>query len=165
MGVEIAGLMDATKRLALVPAWAKIGEELSFVMPLEVDSVTIPLSLRARTSLRQPDRNVMLQIEFVPVIGKTEPLCRLDWRPFHNHNNRNRGPKEFRFVVMAGSHNHAFDLNWSAEAQRMIGKNLPVAMPLAHEMSFDGLLAVLAQSAKIQNASDIPPPSWEQGLI
>lgn len=90
MGDDLAGLMDAQKRLSFAAAWAVANEEMSFVVPLEIDGISIPLNLRGRTNLRQPDRDVMFQIEHVPPIGKAEPLARWDWRPFHSRGDRLR---------------------------------------------------------------------------
>jgi hypothetical protein len=165
MGVDLAEMMEANKRLALDAGWAVQNEELTFVVPLEIEGATIPLNLRGKTYLRQPDRNVMLQVEFVPDIGKTEPLSRFDWKPFHTHNNRNRGPAKWRFIPLNQTHVHAFNLNWLADDKKMIGKNLPVATPLEADPSFTEMLAILKQKFKILNASEIPPPPWERRLI
>lgn len=162
---DFPDLMAAGKLLTFTPTWYEAGEMLKFQVTLDIQGVTAPLQLRGRTRKESPNRDVMLQIEHLPVIGKAQPLGRIDWRPDHQHDNKGRGPVEYRYQLITSSHHHQFSLNWSSALKRMVGRNLPIAVPIP-EPSFNQLLVLACNEFMIADATAIPMPPWaNQGLV
>jgi hypothetical protein len=116
--------------------------------------------------MAQPDREVMLQLEWVASPGKIGPLDRLDWKPFHTHSNRNKGPEQYRMIPIVGSHHHQFELNWLAVEQRMRAGNLPIAVPISNDLgTVQDLFSLAEEQFKIKNLSKETLPSWQGELF
>ena len=168
---DLQKLHGDLKYLSGRPIWVeKDPRNLLLVSPLEIDEITYPgLQLRITTLKPEPDRDVTFQLEYHPPVGKAHHLVRLDWRPFHRHNNRNIGPTHLRLIEFGGTHIHPFDLNWSEQKQAMIKQNLPIALPVDPKEdpgTFEELLEFAAVLLKISDLmSMVPRPPWQQSFI
>ena len=107
----------------------------------------------------------MLQIERTGGPGSQRQLARIDWRPKAGHRNGAQGPKQLRFKFIAGTHVHAFSLNWNNTLQQIRGHNLPIAAaPETDPHNFAGLVALAAAEFKISDMSALSSPPWEPVL-
>lgn len=162
---------DVSKTPSLAQGWEENENGvLTLVVPLEIGGVTVSgLVLRGKTLAARPDQDVMFQIECLHGDRggrRDRALARIDWRPLHSHNNRGRGPEEWRFFEQIGTHHHAFGLNWLDDEQRMRSANLPIAVPLNPEPStYDELVAFVEETFRINNLGTLPPPQWTANLL
>lgn len=132
MAVELRSLVEAEKEIPGARSWiATARDYLSWISPLDIDGVTIEgIQVRVVVHEQLPNEAVRAQLEFRAPKGKTEPLVRIEWRPLSHHNNKGRGPKEWRFKPFRQTHVHRFDLNWHEEKQHLFSGNLPIAVPI-----------------------------------
>jgi hypothetical protein len=67
-------------------------------LSLDIDAETIQgLYLRITANRGFPDRGVTAQLEYQPTpFQLLNPLCRIDWRPLHDHTNPGDGPGKYR---------------------------------------------------------------------
>jgi hypothetical protein len=108
----------------------------------------------------------MFQLECNQDDRRDFAIDRIDWRPWHTHENKWRGPSEFRGVKITGTHRHSFDLNWFPSEARLLTSNLPIAVPLTDDIpDFAALLAFVAQEFRIADAGVIGVPPWERDLL
>ena len=147
--------------------WAVLPRDyLSWTRSLDIDDVTIAgLQIRVEAHNDHPDEFVRAQLEYQPPNGKREPLVRVEWRPLTQHNNKGKGPAEWRFKPFRSTHVHRFEMNWNEARGRMLSGNLPVAVPLQDIDSYDKFLDVCATELNIGNMSIIPVPPWNPRMI
>ena len=100
-----------------------------FTQTLSIQNSTIGgLILRAKASKGQIDRDIMFQLEYY-VSGKPRiHLWRVDFRPFHNHDNDPIGQSEFHYLSFTDTHSHDFFANYVDSKDSMLKQNLPIAV-------------------------------------
>ena len=114
----------------------------------------------------EPDRAVMIQLEYNPPKGKNERLIRIEWRPLTSHTNNNRAPEPYRLMIIHTSHIHRFEYNYYEAGNRMIRGNLPHAVPLEPDPAdFKELLEVGAKELKIADLSGVTTPPWQARMV
>jgi hypothetical protein len=168
MALDLSTLVESEKTLPFQPDWAERDSEgLVIVCPLEIAGVTIEgLQFHATAKKRLPDEMVTFQIEYHPPGELGGPLCRLEWRPLSNHNNKGRGPVEWQNRLIVGCHHHRFDLNLEYAEKELRQGNLPIAVPLASSPStFDGLLVLVKKEFRVNNIELVEVPPWEPTLV
>lgn len=160
-----ATFYSARKSLSGNPGWVKDGNNYQLVVALDDENgSTIEgarLRLKALEGLRESA--VTIQLELDQADRNDTAVCRIDWRPLHNHSNQNRGPtRELRCLLIEGSHIHAFEHNWLPDENRLLSSNLPIAAPLDPEPSgYQDLLKVASGSLNVLNLSvETAPPPW-----
>ncbi len=145
------------------------GSKLRLLVALEDQwGVTIEgLVLRGRAVKDLPDREVMLQLEFPHERERNDnAIERIDWKPLQPHNNKHRGPLEWRYQIQRGTHLHEFDLNWLEGEQRMRKSNLPIARPIIQPIqSVTSLLEFCEKQFNITGLTALPLPPWEETLL
>lgn len=105
MSEELRNLFFAEKMLSGELQWVDGHRDASqmLVCPLEIDGVTVEgLRLRASVLKFLPDQELCIQMEFHGRRQKFEPMCRFEWRPLSPHDNKGRGPAEFKFRKIRG---------------------------------------------------------------
>ncbi|MDR3413896.1 MAG: hypothetical protein P4L87_23530 [Formivibrio sp.] len=166
MAPDLPALIAQEKNLGFPVKWAKDGDCLVFLAPLEIDGITIQgLQLRGKTKAFYANRNITIQLQYQGILGKAEPIARICWKPFHTHNNKGKGPHGLRFVEQKGSHHHSFGDNWNTTTNQMFKPNLPIAVPLSPEpQGFFELLALVRKEFRIMDADAIEIPQWSEKL-
>jgi hypothetical protein len=165
---ELLTLFQSDKLIAVQPNWAeRDSDALTIVSPLQITDVVIEgLLFRATAKRRLPDEMVTFQLEYHPPGEVGGPLCRIEWRPLAGHNNKGRGPKEWRNHQIVGCHNHSFGLNQKYAAKEMAKGLLPIAVPLESSPSnFVALLALVKKEFRISNVEWVEVPPWEPTLV
>jgi hypothetical protein len=165
--VDLPALLSQDLHLPAPVKWVKDGDYLVCASPFDdASGITLQgLQLRGKTKAATPDRNVSFLIVHETLQLRPKPVARIDWKPFHEHNNKGNGPPELRFKVISGSHHHRFQENWDSVTATVIGKNLPVAVPIDPDPpDFSALLALLKKEFRILNAESIDVPPWEAAL-
>jgi hypothetical protein len=168
MSLDLTALFRAEKAIAIAPDWVGRGaEELSVVVPLLVDDVVVEgLQFRATARKHMPDEMITLQVEYHPQLSAGGPLCRIEWRPLNGHNNKGRGPKEWRHKNIVGCHHHSFDLNQRYAPNEMLKGLLPIALPLEESpANFNALLDFAKKEFGINNLEWLGVPPWEPILF
>jgi hypothetical protein len=168
MQLTVSELVAAEKTIPAPLRWAKSGERyLEVVSTLDVDGVTVQgLQLRILAWRQYPDEAVCIQLLYAWPRAKYRPIWRIEWRPFSGHNNRNKGPPEFRLREIKGSHQHTFRLNWREGEGVLRQGNLPIAVPINPDpTNFASLLAFSGNELRIRNMGTIPAPPWEGVLL
>ncbi len=164
MSSHLPSLFEAQKSFPIRPAWKERDRDsLVLVSPLDIDSVTINgLQFRATAVRTRPDESVTFQLEYFPVrrSPKGGPLARVEWRPLRPHNNKMAGPVEYRNVLQKGSHIHGFRLNWDHNNSIIHKGQLPLAIPLEPEPSYDEVLAFVGKAFRNSNIEWALPPPW-----
>ena len=120
---------------------------------------------RATAIATLPDEQVVFQLEYhgMRVPGGTGPLCRLEWNPKHGkaHNNKGRGPDQYRFIDTFGTHFHPFELNWCEQNGALLKDNLPIAIPVSeHIQGFRECVAFVGNLFRINNIHVVKTPEW-----
>lgn len=171
---QLAAFAAASKVLAYVPAeWAetpyKNSTRLDLLVSLLIDGVgPAGLALRCTAIKEQPDRDLTFQVEWQPPGRRRLLVERMDLWPLRPHGNKGFGPPELRFLDIAGSHLHSFDLNTDPDlglrAFQGWDLNLPVAVPLEEPRGYQQALALCRDRLKIDNADRLPQPPWEYRL-
>jgi hypothetical protein len=165
---DVRALVKAKKGLSGPLRWVPHDDQLRLVSTLDIEGITQEgFWLRGQCVRAIPDRRVMFQLEAALLRGRSRvPLMRVDWRPEHDHTNKNIGPETYRLMTLEGSHYHPFDTNWTLGTKRMLSDNLPLAEPLERDPSdFGSLLSRVGQLFKIQGMKEIPAPEWEPELF
>jgi hypothetical protein len=166
--MQLPEIVAADKQLSGVQSWiAKEPNQLSLVSALEVDGVTMEsVQLRMRALQDQPDRAVMVQLEYNPPKGRQERLIRIEWRPLSPHTNNNRAPEPYRLAIIRTSHIHPFEHNYYAPGHRMLRPNLPHAVPLEPDPSnFGELLEVASKEFRISDLNRVATPPWQARMV
>lgn len=155
---EIAG---SCKWIARDPKW------LSLTVSLDIDGVTTAgLSLRGAALLNHDDSAVSLQLQYQPVRGKAQHLIRAEWRPLKSHTNSNRGPNEWRFKTIMGSHVHKFADNYLENEKRMFAGSQKSAVPIPESVdSYEKFLEYGRIEFNITNIQRIPVPPWAPRIL
>ncbi len=157
---------DAPKTIPVSLDWDEINRSLVWLSPLDIDGVTIAgLQLRMTAKLHLPDESVMAQLEYHPPKGKPQQLVRAEWRPLSPHNNKNRGPEEWRMREFRRTHVHRFSDNWFEAEDRMRGNNLPIAIPIQDIDSYNKFLDICREELNIENMSIAPLPPWRPTML
>ena len=167
MPLTLAELFAAPKSLPAPVKWARNGDDLTFLSPLDLDGVTEQgLFLRGSAKLYRPDSFVVLQLEARrPGKRSGGQLERLCWRG-NGHTNPNKGPLEYRMLEIEGSHYHDFNLNINQSGDEMRAGNLRVAVPMLPEPDdFQELIDFCAGRLNIENLTLIDVPPWENSLL
>lgn len=153
--------MAATKTVSSSFAWNTERDDLEMIAYLDVDGATVQgAQLRCLAKVLYPDVDVMIQLEHED--GRLQQLARIDWKRPHSHNNQGRGPVEWHYREIDGSHHHRFDLNWFAAENRMLANNLPIAVPITNvPADYAALLEFAGRELRIDNLVDAPVPPWE----
>jgi hypothetical protein len=136
MNIDPPYVRSAIKQITGYPVWGPVRSgRQEFVLPLQIGGAIVPgLQLRGVAVVGVRDQAVTLQLEYPHDEDRTDnAIDRLDWRPLHTHHNGGRGPAEYRYLRIKGSHHHAFELNWLRTEGRMRHRNLPIAVPLTRE--------------------------------
>lgn len=162
---EIQYILDAPKSLSIAPNWAREegNEYLNIVSPLDVDGITLEgWRFRAKAHIPSPDMDVTFQIEalFPQMKSKFLPIVRFNWLPRSPHSNHGRGPSEWRYSSMAGSHIHPYYLNWQDGLP--LKDNLPIALPVSEILpNFQSALVFVEDAFRIYGVGKLPVPPWE----
>jgi hypothetical protein len=168
MSGDLRKFFEAEKELAISPDWVEQNSEVfTIVCPLQIDGVVIEgLQFRATARKTLPEELVTVQLEYYPALEPGGPFSRLEWKPLSGHNNKGRGPKEWRHRQIIGCHHHEFELNMKYAEKDLRRGVLPIALPLADSPSnFDGLLVRIKKEFRIVNVEWIEAPPWEPVLV
>jgi hypothetical protein len=168
MTLSIPEIFASTKTLSGRLDWVRLDVEwLSLVCPLEIDGVTLAgLQLRLKALRHFPDEAVSAQLEYRAPRGKHDPICRVEWRPLKSHNNKGKGPTEYRYREIRGSHLHSFELNWIYIVSGARVVRLKVAVPINPDpQTYEDLLVYMGKEFRISDADRLPKPTWEPRLI
>jgi hypothetical protein len=169
MSDELRDLFFAEKRLSGELQWVDGHREGTFVLvcPLEIEGVTMEgLRLRASALKFLPDEELCIQMEFHGRRQKFEPMCRFEWRPLSPHDNKGRGPAEFRFRKIRGSHTHPFEMNLAESMRSTRSRNLRIAIPVVPDpATFEDALEFAGKEFRINNMRSIPRPLWQARMI
>lgn len=166
--MSLPEILGAAKSLSGIHAWvAKEPNQLSLVSALEVDGVTMAsVQLRMRAILDEPDRAVMIQLEYNPPKGHNQRLLRIEWRPISHHTNTNKAPEPYRLMIIRTSHIHRFEHNYYEAGDRMVRGNLPHAVPLEPDPpTFSELLELAAKELKISDLHRVATPPWQARMV
>ena len=166
--MKLPEIVAAAKALSGTQAWiVKAPNQLSLVAALEVDGVTLAsVQLRMRALQDEPDRAVMLQMEYNPPKGRNERLLRIEWKPIGAHANTNKAPEPYRLLIIRTSHIHRFEHNYFAPDDRMLSGNLPHAMPIEPDPStFVELLDLAAKQFNVMDLKRIATPPWQPRMV
>ncbi len=160
---NIADLINADKELSFIPKWDSDDKDRHFEMlvPLTIDEVTIGgFSLRLRVSKEVLDRDAMAQIEYGTTRRTSEALWRMDWRPFHSHNNKGNGPTGLEWAEFDRvSHEHSFTDNFLPQTLVMRKWNLPRVRGIHPDpKSLSDFLDFSGKCFRIKNISSISLP-------
>ena len=169
MSDELRDPFFAEKRLSGELQWVDGHREGTFVLvcPLEIEGVTMEgLRLRASALKFLPDEELCIQMEFHGRRQKFEPMCRFEWRPLSPHDNKGRGPAEFRFRKIRGSHTHPFEMNLAESMRSTRSRNLRIAIPVVPDpATFEDALEFAGKEFRINNMRSIPRPLWQARMI
>jgi hypothetical protein len=166
--VKLPDIAGAEKQLSGVRVWiVREPNHLSLVSALETEGVTMAsVQLRIRAFQDEPDRAVMIQLEYNPPKGRNERLIRIEWRPLTSHTNTNKAPEPYRLMIIRTSHIHRFENNYFEAGNRMVRGNLPHAIPLEPDpSSFDELLEVASKEFRISDLNRVPTPPWQGRMV
>jgi hypothetical protein len=167
MAHTLPQLHAATKIISASVSWSSARSPwLTWVSPLDIDDVTV-LGLQVRVEAHADTANaaVRAQLEFRAPRGKPEPLCRVEWRPVRPHSNNARGPLEYRFKKISGTHVHKFELNWDETRGRLLSPNLPIAVPAQGVDSYEKFLDMCKSEFNVTNMAEVPLPPWQPRMI
>ena len=116
MALDLAQFFAASKMLTDPHAgWEtrEATDRLVWVGTLDVDYVTVEGALlRFDLPRSLEERDITIQLEHKAIASHTKHISRIDWRPIHEHDNKRRGPEEFRLRKISASHVHTFEHNW-----------------------------------------------------
>jgi hypothetical protein len=166
--VKLTEIVAASKQLSGTQSWLlREPNQLCLVSALEADGVTMEaVQLRMRALQDEPDRAVMIQLEYNPPRGRNERLIRVEWRPLTSHTNDNRAPEPYRLMIIRTSHMHRFEHNYNEAGDRMVRGNLPRAIPLEPDpANFGELLEVASKELKISDLSRVTVPPWQARMV
>ena len=166
--MKLSDIVGADKQLSGVQAWiVREPNQLSLVSAIETDGITMAsVQLRMRAFLDEPDRAVMIQLEYNPPKGRNERLIRIEWRPLAPHTNTNKAPEPYRLMIIRTSHVHRFENNSYEAGNRMVRGNLPHAIPLEPDPSnFGELLEVASKELKISDLNRVATPPWQARMV
>lgn len=163
-------LAESEKLIAGSPTWVPKdtkSDQLRLVASLRMGGrVFQGLELIGRVRLGIRNAYASFTLIYLPTDNRREAirLCRIDWRPLTAHSNDHPNTPPELIGDIAGSHHHAFGLNWS----QMNGAPLK-ALPIAEEItpdyqSFTELLDGLSDLFRITNAASLPSP-WPEDLF
>ena len=167
MLAELKTYVEAEKLIPSFHGWDVVRRDyLGWTSPLDIDGVTVAgLKVRAGAHELHPNEALVLQLEWQSPGGKTEQLVRVEWKPLGPHNNKGRGPPEHRFKPFRHTHVHRFAMNWSDVHQRLLARNLPIAVPIQDVDSFEEFLDIVAFETNIVNITKLPPPPWHRRML
>lgn len=164
MADTLHDLVNAEKLLASSVEWGPRGRRLEILIPLEIDEVIEEGFFFRGTALATlPDREMVFQLEYhgVKIPGGTGPLARLEWNSIRPHNNKGKGPEEFRFIDQKPSHVHLFEDNWCEKNGALLKDNLPIARPVIESIQgFNDCLAFVGKLFRISNIGLVKVPEW-----
>lgn len=166
MAETLLELVEAEKLIAAPAEWSRAGRSFELKLPLEIDGVVEEqFFFRATAIATLPDEQVVFQLEYhgMRVPGGTGPLCRLEWNPKLGkaHNNKGRGPDQYRFIDTFGTHFHPFELNWCEQNGALLKDNLPIAIPVSeHIQGFRECVAFVGNLFRINNIHVVKTPEW-----
>lgn len=164
MQADLEFLHKAQKTFPLRPQWKPRGDGwLYLISPLDIDGVTIEgLNFRATAKADRPNESVTFQLEYFPPRKglKGGPMARIEWLPLRPHNNKFIGPVHLRGVFQKGTHHHEFDLNWEHSKTCVKKGDLPLAVPIEPEPTFEEALEFVGKAFRISPVEWISRPSW-----
>jgi hypothetical protein len=162
---EIQSILDSPKSLPFLPSWKREegNEFLTIVSPIDVDGITLE-GWRFRVTAHAPsaDMQVSFQLEalFPRIRNKFLPIVRFEWLPRSPHSNKGKGPVEWRYISIDGSHLHPHALNWVGDAP--LTGNLPLAIPIGTNLpTFQSALEYVEEEFRIGNVKRLQVPPWE----
>lgn len=168
MADTLHDLVAAEKLIAAPADWTKKGRRLELKLPLEIQGVIEEgLFFRGCALEHLPDREVMFQLEYhgVRIPGGTGPLMRMEWNSLRPHNNKGRGPLEFRFLDQHPSHVHSFEDNWNEYLGALMKDNLPIARPISEAIQeFADCVKFAGNLFRIINIDVVKSPEWAYAL-
>lgn len=165
---DLPAFYKAKKTIPGLTEWIDLdGRNLSLTSPLDILEATVQgLSLRATATQSLRDRNVCFQLEFREPGAKPKAFARIEWRPLRPHDNKGSGPAEWRYKRFKQTHSHPFDLNWSRSEADVRKGEIPIALPVSGDPdSYEALLDLVRREFRIMNASELPPPPWQDRLL
>jgi hypothetical protein len=170
--VDHIWLHTTSKRLIAPPQeWAERAnpDELFWASPIEINGVAVEGFRFRMTAMRSmPEEAVTCQLEYHERRKIGGPLCRVDWKPMHAHDNKAHGPPDLRHkrFAVSHSHHHEFNVNWSYAASMVRKGNLPIAVDLSPEPpNFSEFLAFLEKELRIEGLGVVPRPPWQATLF
>lgn len=131
---NIVALIEGEKTLGVSPTWDDKSNPryLEILTPISHGSVTVGgFELRIKISKQFVARDALAQLEFV-LRGRRSaiPLWRIDWKPFHTHQNDRIPPDSAFELFEQRSHEHPFVDNYLSNEFRMRAGNLPAVRRL-----------------------------------
>ena len=167
MSAEFPKFAKGQKTIPVSHDWAELDRHyVSWQSPLDLDGVTVAgLQVRLGANILHPNEEVRVQLEYHPAGGRCQPLARLEWKPLSGHNNKNKGPDEWKFKPFKQTHIHAFEDNWLTTEQRMLAGNLPIAIPIQELDSYEEFLDICGKRLNITNMSIVPAPPWNPRML
>jgi hypothetical protein len=167
MLVSLDDIFRGEKRAGKV-SWGEVSpyhDEFEAPLQLLPGAILEGLRLRVRAATYAPERDYTVQLEYCPAGNRGGgQIDRIDWNPDHIHNNHDRGPAELRQIIIDTSHHHTFEWNWYQPENRMLRKNLPVAVLLENVENSKQLLQYAAIYYKIENLV-VPDRPQRQGSL
>ena len=159
---NIGDVIQSDKLLGASPIWDESTDHhyLVFTQPLTILPIGVGgYQLRVKVARHWVDRDAVMQLEYAAA-GKRSalPLWRLDWKPFHSHQNSGQPPDD-PLGFFGGSHQHPFDDNYLELEDRMRFGNLPAARPfLSDPNTLSDFLAYGGELFRIKDISRINLP-------
>lgn len=170
MGMGLADIMAAEKRLSLFPGWVTPREENNYTFfnaPIEIGGVVQKgLVLHGGCYETRPDRHVTFEIHYIRTPARKHmALMRADWRSISG-GHTNPTPTGGRWPAKVSySHLHSFRENYLPARDRM-RKDLDTAFDMDPEpQSFQELLEFTGNSFGISNMSIVAQPEWRYDLL
>lgn len=167
MNADLEHYWTSEKELSIDPDWRmRDGQEaVRLVCPLDIGGVTQEgLRFSASAHIYSPDRWLTFQIEVESrEHPRGVPMVRFEWRPRSPHNNKGIGPIELRNEIQRDTHLHSFELNWEHSEQQVRRGNLPIAVPIQHDLiDYAAALDFVEETFRIKGVKGLPVPPWTQ---
>lgn len=170
MDPDFQSLVDQEKTLGEDPEWffdSQDTKKLRLSVPLRIDGVVIEgLYLEGHCPADNQDIDITLNLAYKPAEGLSGALYRLDWNPLHTHGNKGLVSGEWKYKTIYGTHRHPFQENYTKGVKFMFDNNLPIAFPVADQLSnFREMLHYAGQLFRITDIQRISPPPGTQRLV
>lgn len=166
--MDLPTLVRAEKRIPGNVQWVlRDPRWLALTASVDIDGVTVAgLSIRGKALLSYPEGAVTLQLQFQAARGKAQHLVRAEWKPIKPHTNSGRGPADWRFKSIPGSHIHRFDDNYLEHEHRMYAGAQQSAVPLPEIVdSYERFLEFCGKEFRVNNMDVLPAPPWQPRML
>jgi hypothetical protein len=169
VSADLEQIFRAQKRFPSRPSWkARDSEWFQLTSPLDIAGVTVEgLRFTASAMQRRPEESVSFQLEFTPPRRQARggPFDRIEWRSIQPHWNKQTGPREHWNRQITGTHRHPFQVNWDANQGGVRRGDLPIALEIRPEPSFEDILVFVGKEFRISNIDWLSRPDWEATLF